>query len=51
MNGVSERLNRTLVEKARSMLNASGLDRKFWSEAVMAANYLKNRSPTKAFGE
>lgn len=51
MNGVAERLNRTLVEKARSMLIASGVDRLFWNEAVKTANYLKNRSPTGAYGE
>lgn len=51
MNSVAERLNRTLVEKARTMLTASGLDQKFWSEAVLAANYVKNRCPTSAFGK
>lgn len=51
MNSVAERLNRTLVEKARTMLHASGLDKQFWTEAVLAANYIKNRCPTSAFGE
>lgn len=51
MNAVSERLNRTLMERARSMLRASGIDWKFWNEAVLAANYLKNRCPTRAFGK
>lgn len=50
MNSVSERLNRTLEEKATTMLLASGLDKKFWSEAIQTANYIKNRSPTSAFG-
>eukprot|EP01018_Ginkgo_biloba_P038757 Gb_28556 [translate_table: standard] len=36
-NGVVERMNRTLVEKAR-----------FWVEAVYTVVYLLNRSPTKA---
>lgn len=49
-NGVSERLNRTLLEKARCMLQESGLSREFWGEAVMAALYIKNRSPTVALG-
>lgn len=48
MNGVAERLNRTLVEKARSMLIASGIDWHFWNEAITAANNLRNRSPTNA---
>ena len=47
-NGVSERLNRTLVEMARSMLLDSKLPKKFWAEAVSTADYLKNRSPSKA---
>lgn len=51
MNSVSERLNRTLVEKARTMLLASDLKRIFWNEAIMAANYIKNRCPTSAVGE
>lgn len=51
MNSISERLNRTLIERARSMLLASGIEWRFWNEAVVAANYLKNRSPTSAYGE
>jgi hypothetical protein len=46
-NGVAERLNRTLVEKARCMLMESGLSTDLWAEAIATANYLKNRSPTK----
>lgn len=51
MNSTSERLNRTLIEKARTMLLASGLNRIFWNEAVMASNYIKNRCPTEAVGD
>lgn len=47
-NGVAERANRTIVEKARCMLQDSGLDKRFWAEAVNTAVYLKNISPTKA---
>lgn len=47
-NGVAERANRTIVEKARCMLLDAGLDQRFWAEAVNTAVYLKNRSPTKA---
>ncbi len=39
-NGVSERMNRTLVEKVRSMLADSKLPHKFWAEALMTAAYL-----------
>ena len=47
-NGVSERLNRTLVETIRCMLADSRLPHKFWAEALSTAAYLLNRSPTKA---
>ena len=45
-NGKAERINRTLLEKAKSMLAESNLPPKAWGEAVMTANYLRNRSPT-----
>ena len=47
-NGVAERLNRTLVEMARSMLLDGKLKLKFWAEAVSTAVYLKNRTPSSA---
>ncbi len=48
-NGVAERMNRSIMEAARSMLHASGLPHsQFWSYAVHAAVYLRNRSPTRA---
>lgn len=47
-NGVAERANRTICEKARSMLQDSNLPKRFWAEAVHHAVYLKNRSPTIA---
>src|ERR1700733_3648096 len=47
-NGVAERLNRTLVERARTMIVESKVSTDFWAEAVNTANYLRNRSPTKA---
>lgn len=50
-NGVSERMNRTLVEKARAMLIGSGVAKTFWCEAVETAAYLVNRSPASALKE
>jgi transposase InsO family protein len=50
-NGVAEKANRTIVEKTKSMLIESGLNTKYWAEAVNTAVYLKNRSPTKALSE
>ena len=47
-NGVAERLNRTLVESARTMLIQAKLPRKFWVEALNTTVYLHNRSRTRA---
>ena len=44
-NGRAERLNRTLLEKARCMLYQAGLPEAFWAEAIATALYLSNRSP------
>lgn len=46
-NGVAERKNRTLIEMARCMLIESGMEKKFWGEAVTMANYIQNRLPAK----
>lgn len=47
-NGVSERLNRTIVERVRAMLIEAQVSKNMWNEAVLAAVYLTNRSPTTA---
>ena len=47
-NGVSERLNRTLVEAARSMISHAGLSKTYWAEAVATATYLRNRMVSTA---
>ena len=47
-NGVAERINRTLVERARSMRIACGLPKVFWVDAIHTATYLVNRSPHKS---
>ena len=44
-NGVAERMNQTLLERARCMLSNAGLERRFWAEAVNVACYLINRGP------
>lgn len=43
-NGLSERSNRTIVERARCLLFEADLEKKFWAEAANTAVYLKNRS-------
>jgi transposase InsO family protein len=44
-NGVSERLNRTLISLARAMLIDAQLPYKLWGEAVQTACYIQNRTP------
>lgn len=47
-NGVAERKNRSLMKMARCMIIDAEMPNKYWGEAVMTANYLQNRLPTKA---
>ena len=47
-NGRAERLNRTLMERVRAMLLGAGLPPELWAEAVVTANYVRNRSPTSS---
>lgn len=49
-NGKAERMNRTLVERARGMLNETNLPKHLWNHAIMTATFLINRSPSKAIG-
>jgi hypothetical protein len=50
-NGVAERGNRTLFERARSMLHHAGLPSPFWCLAVVAAAYVNNRLSSSASGD
>ncbi|KAK8931206.1 hypothetical protein KSP39_PZI016897 [Platanthera zijinensis] len=45
-NGVAERMNRTLLERARCMRLFADLPKSFWAEAINTACYLVNRSPS-----
>ncbi|KAL3686396.1 hypothetical protein R1sor_008970 [Riccia sorocarpa] len=47
-NGVAERKNRTLLERARSMAKSCNLPTYLWAECLTAANHLVNLSPTRA---
>ncbi|CAB0041972.1 unnamed protein product [Trichogramma brassicae] len=49
-NCLAERKNRTLVETARCLLTQSGLPKSFWAEAIMTANYTRNRCYTNTIG-
>ena len=45
-NGVAERMNGTLNERARSMRLHSGLPKTFWADAVSTTAYLINQGPS-----
>ncbi|KAG8490339.1 hypothetical protein CXB51_015583 [Gossypium anomalum] len=47
-NGVTERMNRTIMEKVRCMLSNANLPKSFWAEAASTACFLINRSPSVA---
>lgn len=47
-NGKAERMNRSLVERARSMIHDAGLTKEFWGEAIRTAAYVMNRGPVEA---
>ena len=47
-NGVTERMNKTLMEWSRRMLSVVGLGQEFCAEAVDTACYLVNKSPSSA---
>jgi len=46
--GVSERRNRTIAERIRALLHASGLPKYLWGEAARHVVWLLNRTTTKA---
>lgn len=43
-NGVAERRNRTIVERIRALLHASGLPKSLWGEAARHVVWLMNRT-------
>ena len=45
LNGVGERMNRTIMERVRSMLSHAKLRKFYWAEAMYTTVYLINRSP------
>jgi hypothetical protein len=50
LNGKAERLNRTLMEKARALIFDSKLNKEMWGEAIYTSTYLTNRSPSETIG-
>lgn len=49
-NGLSERYNRTIAERARCMLFDTGVSRSFWAEAVVSAVRVINSTRNSATG-
>jgi len=47
-NGHTERLNRTICQKSRSLHIESNLPKEMWNEAIQTSEYLLNRSYTTA---
>lgn len=50
-NGLSERMNRTLIERAKCMILNADLQNYMWAEAAATACYIVNRSPTHALSD
>ena len=46
LNGLAERMNRTIAERVRSMLSHAKLPKSYWAEAMMTVVYLFNKSPS-----
>ena len=51
LNGLAERMNRTIMEQVWSMLAHAKLPKIFWAEALMTAAYVINRSPLAPLDE
>ncbi|MBW0482254.1 hypothetical protein O181_021969 [Austropuccinia psidii MF-1] len=49
-NGYSERANRTILERARCLINSSNLTTNYWEEAVNTATFISNLRPTPSRG-
>lgn len=47
-NGLSERMNRTLIERSKCMILNAELQNNYWAEAVVTAAHIINRSPTRS---
>lgn len=47
-NGLAERRGRTTIEMGRTLMIQSGVPANCWEDAVLHANYVRNRVPTRA---
>lgn len=46
-NGKAERINRTIIEKARCLMIDAGMDKKLWAEAVSTAAHIYNKTESR----
>jgi transposase InsO family protein len=49
-NGVAERKNHHILEVAHSLMYTMNVPKFLWSEAIMTATYLINRTPSRILG-
>lgn len=45
-NGIAKRINRSLMDKVRAMLEEASMEKRFWRKAVLHGSYLMNRTAT-----
>uniref|UniRef100_T1IVZ5 Integrase catalytic domain-containing protein n=1 Tax=Strigamia maritima TaxID=126957 RepID=T1IVZ5_STRMM len=50
MNGIAERINRTIHDGVRTVLDDSQLDEDLWAELALTVTHLKNRFPHSSIG-
>ncbi|CAD6900466.1 unnamed protein product [Tilletia controversa] len=50
-NGVAERMNRTIQERARALLHGAGAGHALWPNAVLSASHIINHLPSKAISD
>ena len=49
-NGLAERWNRTILDKAHALIHRAGLSLGFWEYAINTAVHTYNRTPTRTIG-
>ena len=45
LNGLAERMNKTLMERVRCLLSYAKLPKTFWGEAILTVAHVLNLSP------
>jgi transposase InsO family protein len=50
-SGIAERINRTLMNAVRVMMNQACVGQEMWGECLLQATYLHNSTPTRSLDE